>query len=322
MNSNIKSVKLLDCTIRDGGLSNDSNFSDSFVIKACKACSDAGIDIFEIGFRNDRAHFDPNKFGKWRYCDDSDVEKVLKAAPNNMKISELVDAGKCDWQSIPAKPYTPVDMIRCAFYEPQRKQAIDIVKACSDKGYETSLCMMAASTLDKPTICSALKEFSASSASCIYLMDSFGALYPQKTRELSAIYSQAAHSAGKLFGIHCHNNLQCAFANTLAALLEGADIADCTISGLGKGAGNCPTEMLAFAMREKYSPRPLLEFAQEMLAHYSPALRRAFDAPYMLTGLFNSHPRPAMEFEDFAKIGVKQSLLKLYDSIAGELSTR
>ena len=193
------------------------------------------------------------------------------------------------------------------------EDALDIVNSCADKGYQTALCMMAASTLGERAIDCALDKFARSQANIIYLMDSFGALMPEQVETLSDKYCQAAHSAGKLFGIHCHNNLQCAFANTIAAISRGADIADCTLAGLGKGAGNCPTEMLVKYVGQKYKLRPILKAVENFIEPMRKHFRWGFDYPYMISGLLNIHPREAMEFEKSLSLGERESIVDFYD---------
>ena len=108
--------------------------------------------------------------------------------------------------------------------------------------------MMASPELEKSERRKCLNRLCGLKIDTIYLMDSFGTLLPNKTREIFAEYADACAQSAKTFGAHFHNNLQCAFANSLAAIEAGAKVVDATIGGLGKGAGNCPTELLAGAI--------------------------------------------------------------------------
>ncbi len=314
-----KAPKLLDCTLRDGGIVNDSNFDDDFVKYAVRACADARFDYIEVGFCDSERFCSPKKYGKWRFCRSADIAEALADKPGEIKIAALADAGKCDWRDFPAKSESPIDMMRCAFYRKDTAEAVDIVNSCADKGYATALCMMAATTLSERELEESLQKFSKTQADIIYLMDSFGALVPERARQMSRAYAEAAHSSGKLFAIHCHNNLQCAFANTLAAVECGADMADCTIGGLGKGAGNCMSEMLAMYFDEKCDVRPLLKFAQDRIVPMRAKYDWGFSIPYMLTGLNGIHPRPAMEFSEAKKGGKNAGLEDFYSMLPPEL---
>jgi 4-hydroxy 2-oxovalerate aldolase len=128
-------------------------------------------------------------------------------------------------------------------------------------------------------------------------VDSFGALYPLQTRRLVQKYLQHAKAGGKEVGIHAHNNLQLAYANTIEAIALGANYIDATMAGLGRGAGNCPMELLLGLLRDpQYQLRPVLQCVAETIEPLRHELGWGFDLPYMLTGLFNQHPRAAIAY--------------------------
>ena len=105
-----------------------------------------------------------------------------------------------------------------------------------------------------------------------------------------------ADYAGKEVGIHAHNNLQLAFANTIEAIILGANMLDATMAGLGRGAGNCPIELLiGFLHNPKYDLRPILKCVQDHIEPMRSKLLWGFDLSYMLTGFLNAHPRAAIK---------------------------
>ncbi len=116
----------------------------------------------------------------------------------------------------------------------------------------------------------------------IYLVDSFGAYYPEQIRALANKYLAIAEKYNKFIGIHAHNNQQLAFANTIEALTIGVSYLDATISSLGRGAGNCPLELLlGFLKNPKYDQRPVLKVIQDDV----PKLREAgiqWDMTYLI----------------------------------------
>lgn len=291
MNSN---CQILDCTLRDGGLVNDSAFTPDFAKSIVSACARAGVDIVEVGFKNSRKHFSPDKYGVYRFCDE-DVVRAAKGG-ENVKISVLMDVLKSDADDLLPKSDSAIDMVRCAFYFPQLDHALELLDSAAQKGYETAACMMAVSTLSRAQVAAALQKMSsAKSLSTIYLMDSFGALIPPEASELALEYANACARCGKKFGVHAHNNIECAFANELAAISCGAQIADCTVGGLGKGAGNCPTELLVGKMRGADKSLPIIQAAQNLVEPIKKKYSCGNYPQYMLTGLLNKHPRAAME---------------------------
>jgi len=188
-------------------------------------------------------------------------------------------------------------MIRVATYIYQIPTAIEMIKDAHDKGYETSVNLMAVSTVKERDLHRALEELAATPVDVIYLVDSFGALYTEQIRELTLEYLKYAEPAGKQVGIHTHNNQQLAYANTIEALILGASRLDGSLAGLGRGAGNCPMELLiGFLHNPKFRLRPLLKCIQEHVEPLRERLRWGYDIPYMITGQLNQHPRAAMKF--------------------------
>jgi 4-hydroxy 2-oxovalerate aldolase len=101
---------------------------------------------------------------------------------------------------------------------------------------------------------------------------------------------------GKEVGIHAHNNQQLAYANTIEAIIAGANRMDATISGLGRGAGNCPLELIVgFLHNPRFKLRPILECIEEVMLPLKEKLDWGFSIPYMITGQMNMHPRTAMD---------------------------
>ena len=130
-------------------------------------------------------------------------------------------------------------------------------------------------------------------------MDSFGTLYSEQVQHLVRKYLSYCKAAGKEVGMHAHNNLQLGFANTIEAIVLGANMLDATMAGLGRGAGNCPMELLiGFLHNPKYNLLPILRCVQDTIEPMRSKLMWGFDLPYMLTGFLNQHPRSAIKFKE------------------------
>ena len=146
-------IRVMDCTIRDGGLMNDSKFSDDVVRGVYDACVEAGVDYMEIGYINSRDQFPPSEFGPWRHCREEDLRRIVGDNDNDLKLSAMADAEKSDYKEdiLPAD-HSVLDMIRIATYIHQIPLALDMIKDAHDKGYETTLNLMAASTVPESEI--------------------------------------------------------------------------------------------------------------------------------------------------------------------------
>ncbi|MBU0630124.1 MAG: aldolase catalytic domain-containing protein [Candidatus Margulisbacteria bacterium] len=288
-------IKVLDCTIRDGGLINECNFEDKFVRAVYRACSLAGVDYIEVGYQADKKFFSPDKYGKWKFCEEADIRKAIDGIESRSKISTMIDIGRVDLEAIRPKKESVVDMIRVACYVKDVDKAIQHVKACADKGYETTINIMAISTALVPDLEEALKQLADAPVKAVYIVDSFGALYSEQIHFLVALYKKYLNPKGIEVGIHCHNNQQLGFGNTIEAIRKGANYLDATIFGIGRAAGNCPMELLlAFLKNPKFKLEPILEVIETEFIPLREKLEWGYIIPHMITGILNQHPRDAM----------------------------
>jgi 4-hydroxy 2-oxovalerate aldolase len=289
-------LKVLDCTVRDGGLINDHRFEDGFVRAVYQACVEAGIDYMEVGYKSSKKLAAKDQFGCWKFCDEDDLRRIVGDNPTTLKLSVMADAGKSDWRTdIVPKNHSVLDMIRVAFYVHQVSEAVDMIKDAVDKGYEATANLMAVSRASENEVEQCLELLAESPASTLVVVDSFGSLYAEQVEILVKKYLQYAKSKGKEVGIHAHNNQQLAFANTIEAIIHGANRVDATMFGLGRGAGNCPMELLiGFLRNPKFHIRPIYQVIESHLLPLSREVEWGPLVQYMITGQLNQHPRSAM----------------------------
>lgn len=310
-------LKVLDCTIRDGGLMNESKFDDATVAAVYRACVDGGVDYMEVGYKASKKLFAKDRYGDWRFCEEDDLRRVVGDNQTSLKISVMADADKTDYHTdILPREKSVIDMVRVAGYIHQVPTVLDMVKDAHDKGYETCVNIMSVSNVLERELDSALELLATSEAKAIYLVDSFGALYSEQVDYLLRKYLGYAKAAGKEVGVHMHNNLQLGFANTIEGIVQGANFIDATMAGLGRGAGNCPMELLiGFLHNPKYDLRPILECVQNHIEPLRDSLGWGFSVPYMLTGFMNRHPSSAIKWNAGAE---KDDVVKFYDKIISE----
>lgn len=290
-------VKVLDCTIRDGGLCNNYHFTDEFVRGVYETCLKTGVDYFEIGKIVSEDIMSREEYGAWNFCKEKDIRRIVGNNDTDMKIAVMADIGRTFKHNILPKEESIVDMVRVACYIHQLPAAIDIVEDAHQKGYETTLNLMAISKVSDAELDEALEFIAESNVDVIYLVDSFGTFYSEQIRRLAEKYIKIAEQSGKIIGIHAHNNQQLAYANTLEGMITGISFLDATISGLGRGAGNCALELLlGFLKNPKYSIYPLLKFIETDIEPLKKEINWGYSIPYMLTGQMNEHPRSAIAF--------------------------
>ncbi|MCB9745669.1 MAG: nucleoid-structuring protein H-NS [Alphaproteobacteria bacterium] len=285
-------IRVLDCTIRDGGICNDWQFSDDLVQRTFQALTQAGVDYMEVGYLTRDGLFDADKVGPWRFCREEDLERVV--ASGRMKLSAMVDIGRVQPEDIRPASDSLLDVIRIATYAHQMDEALRLADRAQEQGYETFMNVMAVSTLDPHEVDAFLQRLAVSGVDNVALVDSYGALYPYHVRYLVRKYMNYLGEGIKV-GVHLHNNQQQAFANSIAAIDEGVDFVDATIHGMGRGAGNCPLELLLFYLdNPRYDVRPLLDLVDDF-AGLRDDLRWGYHLPYAITGFFNMHPRSGIE---------------------------
>ena len=109
-------VKVVDATLRDGGLVNDFYFTDEFVKALYLANLRAGVDYMEFGYKASREMFDEKKFGKWKFCRDEHIREIVGENATDLKIAVMADVGRCDRADIIERADSPIDLIRVATY--------------------------------------------------------------------------------------------------------------------------------------------------------------------------------------------------------------
>lgn len=295
-----ESIRVLDATMRDGGLVNSFNFTDDFVRDLYEANVAAGVDYMEVGYKCSRRLFNEKEFGKWKFCRDDDIRAATGCGDDKkIKLSCMADVGRCDFrEDILPRSESPLDLIRVACYVHQIHAAIEMIEDANKKGYETTCNLMAVSTAQEKDVGVALEMLGKSPVDCIYIVDSFGALYPEQIARIAALYGECAAKYSKTLGVHAHNNQQLAFANTIEAAGDGVDWLDATYNGMGRGAGNCAMEnLLGFLRNPKYNVHPAIEFVERrMLPLKKQGALWGFDLQYLVTGILNQHPRSAIAF--------------------------
>jgi len=304
-------IKVIDCTVRDGGLMNQWQFSESFVRNVYNTLADAGVDYMEIGYFSSISAFDPKKYGPWRFCQEKDLKKIIGNDEKRIKLSAMADIGRIEFDDIPPAEESSLDMVRIACYVHQVDSAIALAHHCLDKGYETTINLMAVSTVGLRELNECLEDLNKSRVPVIYLVDSFGAFYSEDIDTLAQKYIERL--PGKTIGAHFHNNQQLAFANTISAIINGINYLDATLYGIGRGAGNCPLELLlSFLKNPKFKVRPLIECIQNEIFPWSKKIDWGYSIPYMITGTMNQHPRTAMALMESDD---KEKIVEYFDTI-------
>ncbi|MBL7084584.1 MAG: aldolase catalytic domain-containing protein [Candidatus Omnitrophica bacterium] len=305
-------IKVLDCTIRDGGLINNHDFDRRFVREVYKAISGAGVDYMEMGYRNSKELFSPKEYGLWKFCDDDEIRRAIEGIESKTKISIMVDVGRVELDDIKPKSESPMDMIRVASYVKDIDKAIFMANDFDAKGYETTINIMAISRDQGSELDEALYQIEQECRiKVLYIVDSFGALYQEPVEHLVKLAKGIIKT--KEVGFHGHNHQQLAFGNTIEAIIHGANYLDGTVYGIGRAAGNCPLELLiGFLKNPKFDLRPILDLISKEFIPLRDKIEWGYIIPYAISGMMNEHPRAAMALRNSQN---KENYREFYESL-------
>ena len=253
----------------------------------------------------------PKDYGAWKYCDDEKITEIIDGIESNLKISVMVDSYRVKEQTFAPADKSPVDMIRIATYVKYIDSAIDLIHKCHDLGYETTCNIMAISTEIEPDLVEALDQLAKTPVDVVYVVDSYGALYCEQIEYLVKLYHK--HLPGKTIGVHCHNNMQLAFGNTIEGIIHNANYLDASLYGIGRGPGNCCLELLVgFLKNPKFNLTPILKVIQDYMMPMQKEIEWGYIMPYMVTGMLNEHPRAAIEYRKTAN---KDKFAEFYEQL-------
>ncbi len=294
-------IRVLDCTIRDGGLINNHDFDRRFVREVYRALSNAGVDYMEMGYRNSKKLFSSKEYGQWKFCEDDELRRATEGIESRMKIYIMCDVGRVDLDDVKPAAESPMDMIRTATYVKDIDKAIFMVNNFAEKGYETTINIMAISRDQGPELDEALHQIEEeSTVDVVYIVDSFGALYQEPVEHLVKMARKILKT--REVGFHGHNHQQLAFGNTIEAIIHDANYLDGTVYGIGRAAGNCPLELLiGFLKNPKFDIRPILDLISKEFIPLREKIEWGYIIPYAISGMMNEHPKAAMALRKSSK---------------------
>lgn len=287
-------MKILDCTLRDGGYYTNWDFDRDLVLSYLSSFEEISIDYLEIGYRSPNLN---GYFGEYFHCKSETLNFIRSHTTKRLAIildEKNVSLGNIDQLIDPCKGI--IDMVRIAIDPINFNRAIELAKIIKQKGFEIAFNLMYMSNWDKyPGL---FEQFSQLNGlvDYLYLVDSFGGVFPNDVR---LIIRKTRSLTDVKLGFHGHNNLEMALANTLVAIEEGIDIIDATVTGIGRGAGNLKTELLLTTLDHKfgidlnYDALSVITDKFEDLQHN---YRWGTSLPYMVSGAKSLPQKQVMEW--------------------------
>lgn len=294
-------VRLLDCTLRDGGYCNQWQFGYDNIKKIINGLVSAGIDIIECGFLTNKTAYkkDVSIFTRME-----DVAKVIPPNREGKLFVCLMNYGEYTLEEIPDYDGTSLDGIRVAFHKKDMRAALKLCEGIKAKDYKVFIQAMVSLNYTDEEFMELIRLTNEFEPYAFYIVDSFGIM---KKKDLTRLFYMVEHKLKENIhiGYHSHNNMQLAYSNaqTLVDIqTKRSLIIDASVFGMGRGAGNLNTELFVEYMNDnlgtEYMLKPLLTIIDEVLNHYYQLNYWGYSLPNYLSAAHNCHPNYASYLDD------------------------
>lgn len=288
-------IELLDCTLRDGAYIVNSEFGTTAIKGIIKKMQDANVDIVECGWLKDF----PHKEGSSYYHLPQDIDRYLLAKDKNSLLVAMIDWNRYDVSCLPEMDaeHKTIDAIRIVFPHDHFAEGIEVGKAIKAKGYK--IFFQASNTLeysdeDLKILAEAANGVAPEGLSVV---DTFGAMYREDLTRIVTVLHRYLNKDIKI-GFHSHNNQQLSFALTMDFIeyfkrTERNIIVDSSLCGMGRGAGNTPTELIANYLNKQfhgnYNMNVIMDAIDVYMQHFQENFQWGYSIPYLIAGMYCCH---------------------------------
>lgn len=276
---------ILDCTLRDGGYVNNWEFDGTAVLSVMDGLYKAGVRYIELGIMGQGGI--PGQSTK--FADFVQIEPILLHRKGDCHYAVMLNQAEADRYSFPKRSNKTVDLIRIAFFKSEKEAALQKTLELKGKGYDVFLQAMATFMYSTQELGELIVKVNEVKPSGFYMVDSFSTMYNRDVREM-ADFALENLSEDILFGFHAHNNIQMAYSNVIEFFSTETNrplMADGSIYGMGRGAGNVPIELLMEYLNKfhsaDYRVMEVLELFQETIRPIFEKYYWGFSPEYYLT---------------------------------------
>lgn len=314
-------ISLLDCTLRDGGYVNDWNFGHDNLVSIFERIVDAGIDIIEIGFLDERRPFDINR----SIMPDTDcVEKIYgRLDRKQAMVVGMIDFGTCSLEHIKPCEESFLDGIRVIFKKHLREPALQFCGALKALGYKVFAQLVSVTSYSDEEMLDLIRLANEVKPYAVSMVDTYGLMHQNNLMHYFQLLDEnLAPEIG--LGYHAHNNFQMGYANCIAMLsnkIERSIVVDGSIYGMGKSAGNAPIELIAMymnnALGKKYHISQILEAIDANITQFYHPATWGYNMFYYLAASNDCHPNYVTYLMNKRTLSVK-SINEILAKLQGE----
>lgn len=314
-------IKLLDCTLRDGGYINDWNFGHDTIVSVFERLVDAGVDIIEVGFIDERRPFDIDRS---IMPDTAAVDKVFADLDKKgSMVVGMIDYGTCSIKNIAPCSESFLDGIRVIFKKHLREEAMAFCGELKALGYKVFAQMVSVTSYDEEELLDLVRLANHYKPYAVSMVDTYGLMHRNNLMFYFQILNEHLDEEIGL-GYHAHNNFQMGYANCIALLsrtISRTLIVDGTIYGMGKSAGNAPLELIAMHMNQtfekNYQIGQILEAIDSNIMQFASQPVWGYSMFYFLAASNDCHPNYVTYLMDKRTLSVN-SINEILHKLEGE----
>ncbi|MBP3314131.1 MAG: aldolase catalytic domain-containing protein [Oscillospiraceae bacterium] len=290
------SIRVLDCTLRDGGYCNDWRFEHRNIVKITSGLVAASVDIIECGFLTNKVSYDAERS---KYPTLGDIARIIPQDRAGKMFVCMVNYGEYRIEDLPVYDGSSVDGIRVAFHKRDMLDALEFCEAIQKKGYKVFVQAMVSLAYSDEEFLDMIHRVNEFAPYAFYIVDSFGVM---RRKDLTRLFYVVEHNLNEAIciGYHAHNNMQLAYSNAQALAdirTKRSLIIDVSVFGMGRGAGNLNTELFLEYLNDNlganYQLKPLLTIIDEILNVFYQQNYWGYSLPNYLSAKHNAHPNYA-----------------------------
>lgn len=286
-------IELLDCTLRDGAYIVNGNFGVPAIRGIVSKLQEANVDIIECGWLKNDEHIEGSSY----YHVPSDLERYSPVKNNHALYVAMIDWDRYDINNLPEYDGKSIDAIRVVFPHGRYREGIAIGQEIRKKGYKNFF--QAANTLaySNEDLIALAERINEAKPEGVSVVDTFGAMYEDDLERIISVLDQ--HLAPEIrLGMHSHNNQQLSFALTMQFIRffetrERNIIVDASLCGMGRGAGNATTELVANYLCKKYhgnyDMNVILDAIDSYMEYFQETYTWGYSIPYFIAGNYCCH---------------------------------
>ncbi len=314
-------IKLLDCTLRDGGYLIDWDFGHDNLVSVFERLVDAGVDIIEVGFLDERRQFDINRS---IMPNTACVEKIYGGIDRKQAmVVGMIDYGTCSLENIQPCSESILDGIRVIFKKHLREEAMAYCGELKKLGYKVFAQLVSITSYDNDELLDLVRLANHYKPYAVSMVDTYGLMHRNNLMHYFTILNEHLDREIGL-GYHAHNNFQMGYANCISMLSKKINrtmVVDGTIYGMGKSAGNAPIELIAMHMNQTldthYNISQILEAIDSNIIHFCQQPTWGYSMFYYLAASNDCHPNYVTYLMDKRTLSVK-SINEILGKLEGE----